>query len=372
MLAPARHPCLPTAAQPSRTLADSALRGLVAFQGPVRMMATAHWCCSRTFWTLSFATVVASLRRRCSRSQLLCTHPFQSVEIAGKGIGVIATRDIAEGELVLSESPLLTWSVEASTEVGAAGASLCEVVPEEVLQTINGLSDASKQRLLSLHDRFADGGPKTLLGILSTNGFSHSDGLMILCEATSRFNHSCCPNCESTFYDGADEKQIYASRAIQEGEELCIPYIDVRVTRQERQDLLDMWGFRCSCEACSSPDAESDMRRARMRQLNPDKGSASSFQEPEVAIESVLELLKLYGEESLPSQQHRKRACQQLFQFSLQASDLLGAEKWLAQALQHAEMCQAADHSETELMRGTLKTLQEKIEQYMPGASGSS
>lgn len=294
---------------------------------------------------------------------------FESIEIAGKGIGMVATRGIAEGELILSEAPLLTWASKASTETSPAGALLQEVMTDDVTRQINELSDSQRERLLSLHDRFTEGGAKSVLGILGTNGFNQSDGHMILCERISRLNHSCCPNCESTFHEDINQKQIYASRAIRKGEELCISYIDVRATRSKRLELLGMWGFQCACDACASQDLDSDARRSRMVMLNPDKGDPASFQDPNSAVESLLELLQLYDQEDLSSQQHQKRACQLLFQFSLQVPDLLASEKWLKKALEHASLCQAADHHETKLMQETLATLREKIEIYMPAAA---
>ncbi|KAK9240369.1 hypothetical protein V1525DRAFT_395756 [Lipomyces kononenkoae] len=66
----------------------------------------------------------------------------------------------------------------------------------------------------------------------------------------SYFNHSCDPNLIKTRI--GREMHFTTSRAVREGEEICISYgMMVTMPVQARQDLLqEQWYFRCGCERC--------------------------------------------------------------------------------------------------------------------------
>ncbi|KAH7062510.1 hypothetical protein B0J12DRAFT_645626 [Macrophomina phaseolina] len=48
----------------------------------------------------------------------------------------------------------------------------------------------------------------------------------------------------------------YSTRFIAADEELTISYIQPIQTRADRQHLLQRWGLKCSCSACSMPLSE--------------------------------------------------------------------------------------------------------------------
>lgn len=70
----------------------------------------------------------------------------------------------------------------------------------------------------------------------------------------SYFNHSCWPN--TTFYKNPDLKVPHMNFLTvwpiqNEGEEVCISYIDISVGLSERRNtLLDKYFFHCTCERC--------------------------------------------------------------------------------------------------------------------------
>lgn len=66
----------------------------------------------------------------------------------------------------------------------------------------------------------------------------------------SRINHSCRPN-SFISYDGALGR-IMAIRDIAKDEEIFISYVDRNppLSRQERQEKLELYGIKCHCQAC--------------------------------------------------------------------------------------------------------------------------
>ncbi|CUG93552.1 Hypothetical protein, putative [Bodo saltans] len=72
------------------------------------------------------------------------------------------------------------------------------------------------------------------------------------------FNHSCDPNLQVLYIDGNDETLVAVClRDVQEGEELCISYINESLPYAERQQqLYEHYLFDCGCKKCSG-EAES-------------------------------------------------------------------------------------------------------------------
>lgn len=76
-----------------------------------------------------------------------------------------------------------------------------------------------------------------------------------LIEVHSRINHSCDPNCVSSF-DGTSVFLI-SLRTIEEGEEITVSYTDTSKPRNERQEYLKQnLFFDCKCSLCISDELE--------------------------------------------------------------------------------------------------------------------
>ena len=89
-----------------------------------------------------------------SSSSFICT------EISGKGEGLIATRDIAYGELIIQERPIMeTGSLPFQKE-------------KDLKNIFNQLSDEDKETIMTMHDAHIKNGKKTLLGIVNTNSLA--------------------------------------------------------------------------------------------------------------------------------------------------------------------------------------------------------
>ena len=161
---------------------------------------------------------------------------FRCVEIEEKGFGIVATRNIKLGELILQERPLLSWTNYDSLK-----------------SQFDNLSKSEKDAVLNLSNSLSELGDE-LLGIANTNGFlSESTKSMCLFLTASRFNHSCMPNIQSVYM--SPELRVYASCDISEDEELCINYLPLWQSPSNiKQNLKKQYRFVCNCELCSMED----------------------------------------------------------------------------------------------------------------------
>ena len=189
---------------------------------------------------------------------------YKCVEIKGKGLGMVSTRDIKSGELILEEEPVITLFH------GNA--------PNSVQRHFDELSAEKQTAVMELYDRWATSQTKedkTPVTIFRTNSvgrgaYVRSDEDGVLCLELSRFNHSCKPNVCHAFAD--PNERVYAVRDIKAGEELCTYYVNPVQSMEVRQASLQRnYGFTCNCEICTLPEKErklSEKRRAKYRMLN--------------------------------------------------------------------------------------------------------
>ena len=161
---------------------------------------------------------------------------YKFVRIQGKGIGIVAKRDIEIGELILQEQWILSWRNNDSLK-----------------SQLNKLSCHEWDALLSLFNAYIEYDDR-LQGIVTTNAFyCESDDCLCLFLTSSRFNHSCIPNIQQMFRN--QELRIYAACAIKKDEELCLSYLplwDSPGTMKE--NLKKRYRFDCTCELCSMKD----------------------------------------------------------------------------------------------------------------------
>ena len=90
------------------------------------------------------------------------------------------------------------------------------------------------------------------------------------------FNHSCKPNLQ-VMYAESDDETLYvtALRDIEEGEELCISYIDENMHYYERhQQLFEHYLFTCTCEKCLE-DRLNDLKVDSVEAKSPSACSVS-------------------------------------------------------------------------------------------------
>eukprot|EP00397_Hematodinium_sp_SG-2012_P065685 GEMP01096186.1.p1 GENE.GEMP01096186.1~~GEMP01096186.1.p1 ORF type:complete len:233 (+),score=82.85 GEMP01096186.1:119-817(+) len=213
---------------------------------------------------------------------------YRLAPLEGKGIATFATQDIAVGEVIVEEKPVVRRTFGQRMDP----------------QILADLSSENRDAIMALCDCWMPNGVKSLDTIMDTNALSLGDGSgrSVLCVTISRFNHSCVPNVAHTFNTEEGTKRVVASRHIANGEELCLPYIEIFAPREARMKELRVgYNFTCTCSACAlSPEesARSDDRRMRAKQVNA--SIASSMEEdPKAAVELMKEYFILLKEEQL-------------------------------------------------------------------------
>jgi hypothetical protein len=203
--------------------------------------------------------------------------------VAGRGLGIIATRPISEGEEILSEAPLFTQELGLTEQ--AIARSMATKTKEEKRQFIE-LSNCHR------------GKQPHLTGIFLTNALpcGVNDGMVGSLAAKagiflkgSRFNSSCIPNINNCWNEENQIIVFHALKSIAAGEELCISYgqtLAPRATR--RMELQTKFGFECRCAACSLSGNEqvaSDRRRSAAKKLFDEIGRCGS--QPAVGVKKV-------------------------------------------------------------------------------------
>ena len=172
---------------------------------------------------------------------------FDTVDIPGKGQGMIATTKIYPGDVIYAETPLIIVPDDIFNDVEA-----CE---EFLEKKINLLSSEDRELLLGLIDcRNAD---ETFqyCGKFYTNAMNY-DGDAAICPIIARANHSCRPNAEFVSRPDLGRQLLVAMYIIEEEEEISINYMPMLEEgtdiRDVRQSYLRKWyGFQCCCRACT-------------------------------------------------------------------------------------------------------------------------
>lgn len=99
----------------------------------------------------------------------------------------------------------------------------------------------------------------------NSGNFLNNEGVGLY-TLQSSINHSCTPNAEPTFLHNNHRLSLVALKDIQEGEEICISYLDecmlLRSRHSRRKELMANYLFLCDCPKCkdqaSDPDVTSE------------------------------------------------------------------------------------------------------------------
>jgi len=175
-------------------------------------------------------------------------------EIAGKGIGMVATKKLYPGDLILAEKPVMTMPV-------AIFDSDRESTEDWLDKKINRLGSMERELLLSLTD-WNNPDDFTYIGLFYTNCMSWEENVVV-CPLMARANHSCRPNAEFVARVDKGVNELRAMYVIEAGEEVNINYLpmaeeggEVREVRQKY--LRTSYGFQCTCRACTLQGPELD------------------------------------------------------------------------------------------------------------------
>ncbi|KAF4637562.1 hypothetical protein G7Y89_g544 [Cudoniella acicularis] len=187
--------------------------------------------------------------------------PWSTRQIEGKGIGMIASRDLKRGDLITSTTPVLL--VYPSSFLRS---SIMELL---LRRAIEQLPRSSQDAYLNLATIFGDEAVK-IQDVLKANTFEvQVGGVMHLAvfPEQSRMNHDCGPNAQYYIDHERLTHYVHATRPILKGEEITISYTDPLQPTSDRQKHLKVaFHFTCSCSRCSSA-SESDSILRQITQL---------------------------------------------------------------------------------------------------------
>lgn len=174
--------------------------------------------------------------------------PYEAKVIPGKGVGLIAPRDIRQGELIMARTPAVVVDGKAFKDLGTND------LTQALAQAIMSLPQQHQHEYLQLstHDD-ATTYEERVYKVFATNNFrtkfksgqdfhsTFTEGLaplfhvrkfLFVCSnltrslAVSRLNHECRPNSGYHFDASTLSQKVYAARDIHSGEELSIAYYE--------------------------------------------------------------------------------------------------------------------------------------------------
>ncbi|KAI0628551.1 SET domain-containing protein [Trametes polyzona] len=220
--------------------------------------------------------------------------PFIIQEIPNKGRGAVAAHPIAAGEVILEESPLLVQQYQVTDQSIASGLSI--------------LSRGSHVRFLSLANAWK-GVHKALMGIWLTNALpcgtpedptgdvAHVEGIFL---TAARFNSSCSPNVLHRWDEVSQRLVLRAVHDIDVGEELCLAYVDVIASREERRAALKKhYNFACCCEVCTLQGDDLEESNRRRSQIARIRREIPGYLDPAYGLRKTKLALQLLQEEGV-------------------------------------------------------------------------
>ncbi|KAE9401966.1 SET domain-containing protein [Gymnopus androsaceus JB14] len=232
---------------------------------------------------------------------------FEIKPVEGKGLGMVATRRISAGELLVNERPVYTERKRHPTPI-----DYTESNGFFFLGALDRLSETSKSAIYALKNSY---GPDKhqLFGILRTNVQEHtiteangqsdsSEVFVSIFPLISRANHACTPNSNYYFSVETFAGELHAVKDIEIGEEITVQYVDPLDARSTRRELLKKaFFFDCECGTCSLTDwAASDARRSRIAQVTRDLETNPAAPSP--TLPEVKEAVELATQERLIGQ----------------------------------------------------------------------
>ncbi|KAI0372245.1 SET domain-containing protein [Pilatotrama ljubarskyi] len=227
--------------------------------------------------------------------------PVIVMKLPGKGMGVVAARNISQGELVLREKPLFVVPHKVTMSPGAV-----------LLASLATLSPARRASFYNLsYVNFPEGIPEgspryqeeLALAIFQTNAVSAGSQGVGIFPRMARLNHGCSSafNVVYTWRDDEGVLVVHALKPLMKGEELLTTYTNTKRPRHVRREFLrEHYGFDCQCSVCTLPDDLSALSDQRLTAMTDLYARFSSWQHEGVsgkeAIETAISIWRL-GEE---------------------------------------------------------------------------
>ncbi|KAJ5169589.1 uncharacterized protein N7500_002372 [Penicillium coprophilum] len=266
--------------------------------------------------------------------------------VPGKGQGLVARFNIAKGQLIVSEKPLLTTLNITNTTT----------MEKQIATELRKLPKDAQRQFLSLHNNFP--GKQPFSGIVRTNALPCGPGSMTggIYSTISRINHSCLPNAHNSWDSSLGRENMYAVRFIKAGEEITFPYDHGGPSDERRRHLKEAFGFDCDCSICSSqPDQlqQSDKRRRQMKLLDAAIGDGSRVMySPKDCLKDCQALVQILEEEYEGSQDpHLTRLYYDAFQISIVHGDQARARAFAERSYKARVASEGENHETIRIQR---------------------
>ncbi|KAM7205101.1 hypothetical protein V8F33_001342 [Rhypophila sp. PSN 637] len=233
---------------------------------------------------------------------------YDMQEFPGKGMGLVAKKDIKRGDLIMANTVSLMIDYRVFEELPE------DEWMELQASAVDYLPGPHKSVIMNLSTH--DGGDLTHIQkvnkITTTNAFDidpraddaeQDNGFFVVFPEIARMNHDCRANADYYFDHNTLTQYIHAIRPIKEGEEITLSYINPRMKHEARKRKLErIWGFSCVCHLCTRKPARiaaSDSRIQQIKEIaedlqNQDGDSRANPQMAELFI-SLHEQEELWG-----------------------------------------------------------------------------
>jgi hypothetical protein len=172
----------------------------------------------------------------------------------GQGLGCFSTTLIPAGTLIFSETPLFNVREPRTNLAVTTAFSLLTTTQQEEYLVLYAQDEASH-------------GDARVVDIFNSNAWQTGPRTSI-CPQAARFNHACIPNASFAWNSRLFQITVHAIVDIPADTQIYLSYERPYQTSSERAEKLAAYGFACSCTACGSNSAISDVRRARMAKLD--------------------------------------------------------------------------------------------------------
>ncbi|KAI1703543.1 SET domain-containing protein [Ditylenchus destructor] len=260
--------------------------------------------------------------------------PIEISEIPRKGKGIIASKDIKKGTLLMVSKAFSMIYDEDFTGIDLLSTNLITKIADMKCSALNVIGTVqtllkNPQRadeLYALHTgkNFEEASeiPKGVIDvgriekICSMNGFepenvfetaddSKTDDTDTkfrfrkpagLWTTPSYFNHSCIGNSHRTFF--GDVMVIHAICDLKKGEEITHNYVSPTIPYKERAKTLERYGFKCDCELCESErnDPAYERRLRLWHKIMPKDVKIRVDEEPKKYLDFALPLAQKFRE----------------------------------------------------------------------------
>ncbi|KAK9426737.1 putative SET domain-containing protein [Seiridium unicorne] len=282
------------------------------------------------------------------------TDLFTIESVPSKGKGLIASKPIPAGTLLISEPPLFT----------TASLTNADTIEKDLGVIVRSLPKEGQRAFLSLHNNFP-GQPNPFSNIIRSNGYplgpnSEVGGIFPL---IARLNHSCLPNAQHSWNEKLQRQTVYAVRDVAAGAELTLSYHNGGPSTERKAALKQFFGFDCACELCSLPPEKlrkSDKRLRDAAMLDEMIGDSKRVQlQPADALKDCKELLRIYEKEGIKDKR-LPRLYYDAFQICALHSDAARASVFAESARRARELCEGPESEEA----ASMKELQEAPEKF--------